>query len=59
MSLVMLGSVGLAPLSLAASGALVDVGSVTLLFWLATGIILATVALGWVSGLPSRMANDA
>jgi MFS family permease len=59
MSLVMLASVGLAPLSLAASGALVDLGSVTLLFWIATAIILATVALGFVWRLPASMETQA
>jgi MFS family permease len=59
MSLVMLGSVGMAPLSLAASGALVDLGSVTLLFVLSMVLVLATAVVGWAWGLPSRMASEA
>jgi hypothetical protein len=59
MSLVMLGSVGMAPLSLAAAGALVDLGSVTLLFTLSMILVLATAIVGWAWGLPARMANEA
>ena len=55
MSLVTLGSVGLAPISLAIAGVLVDVGAVTLTF-LAGGviIILATLA-GFAWGVPTHM----
>lgn len=57
MSVVMMGSVGLAPLSLAASGFVIDFGAVSLLFWLAGGLIVAAAMAGWAMGLPSLMLD--
>ncbi|HSM38723.1 MAG TPA: MFS transporter [Candidatus Limnocylindrales bacterium] len=57
MSVVMLGSVGLAPISLAASGVIIDVGAVTLLFWLAGGLIVAAAGAGFLMGLPRQMLD--
>ncbi|HXR26603.1 MAG TPA: MFS transporter [Candidatus Baltobacteraceae bacterium] len=54
MSLVMLASVGLAPISLAAAGLLVD-GAVVPLFVGAGGIVLAAAAFGVVSGAAHRL----
>ncbi len=59
MSLVMLGSVGLAPLSLALAGVVIDLGAVTLMFSGAGGIIVAAVMVGLFSGVPSRMQDEA
>ena len=56
MSLVTLGSVGLAPVSLAVAGALVDLGAVTLLFLGGRRDHhrgLASPALAW--GVPGQM----
>jgi MFS family permease len=49
MSLVMLGAVGLAPLSLAAAGVLVDTHA-TAMFLAAGGLVLAAATAGLVSG---------
>ena len=55
MSLVTLGSVGLAPVSLAIAGALVDLGAVTLTF-LAAGVIVICAALAGIAwGVPTQM----
>ena len=55
MSLVTLGSVGLAPVSLAIAGALVDVGAVTLMFVVAGGIVVAAAIAGIAWGVPSQV----
>ena len=55
MSLVTLGSVGLAPVSLAMAGALVDFGALTLMFMAAGGIIIAASIAGIAWGVPSQM----
>lgn len=55
MSLVSLGSVGLAPVSLAVAGALVDLGAVTLLFVAGGAIIIAASVTGVAWGVPSQM----
>ncbi len=52
MSLVTLGSVGLAPVSLAIAGALVDIGAVTLMFVVAGGIVVAAAIAGIAWGVP-------
>ncbi len=55
MSLVTLGSVGLAPVSLAVAGALVELGAVTQIF-LAGGAIIITASLaGYAWGVPKLM----
>jgi MFS family permease len=55
MSLVTLGSVGLAPVSLAIAGALVDVGAVTLTFVVAGTIVVAAAIAGIAWGVPSQV----
>jgi MFS family permease len=55
MSLVLLGSVGLAPVSLAATGVLLDLGAASLTFAFAGAICVAAALAGFVWGLPARM----
>jgi MFS family permease len=55
MSLVTLGSVGLAPVSLAIAGALADVGAVTLTFVVAGAIVVAAALAGIAWGVPSQL----
>ena len=57
MSVVMMGAVGLAPISLAASGVVIDLGAVTLLFWLAGGLIVAAAFAGFFMGLATLMQD--
>jgi MFS family permease len=57
MSLLMLASLGLAPLSYAIAGALVDVHA-TLMFVVAGAIIVAAVVTGLVSGVGPRMREE-
>jgi MFS family permease len=57
MSVVMMGSVGLAPISLAASGVVIDIGAVTLLFWIAGGLIVAAAVAGFFMGLATLMLD--
>lgn len=59
MSLVMLGSVALAPLSLAATGVLLDLGATTLTFTIAGAICVAAAFAGFAWGLPVRMEASA
>lgn len=55
MSMVMLGSVGLAPLSYAISGAIVDLGAVTVMFGVAGAIVVMASLAGFASGVAGRM----
>lgn len=55
MSLVTLGSVGLAPVSLAIAGVLVDLGAVTLVFVAAGAIVIAAAIAGIAWGVPTQM----
>jgi MFS family permease len=55
MSLVTLGSVGLAPVSLAIAGALVDLGAVTLTFVAAGAIVIVAALAGVAWGVPTQM----
>jgi len=55
MSLVTLGSVGLAPVSLAIAGALIDLGAVTLVFIAAGAIVILAASAGVAWGVPSLM----
>jgi MFS family permease len=55
MSLVTLGSVGLAPVSLAIAGALIDLGAVTVTFVAAGVIIIAAAIAGIAWGVPTQM----
>ena len=52
MSLVMLGSIGLAPVSLAFAGALVDLGAATFMYAAAGGIVVAAALVGFAWGVP-------
>ena len=54
----MLSSVGLAPVSLAAAGALVDLGAATLMFAVAGGIILVAALAGVAWGVPGHMDRE-
>lgn len=58
MSLVSLASVGLAPLSLAAAGALVDAGAATLMYALAGAIVLVAALAGLAWGVPAQMDRE-
>jgi MFS family permease len=55
MSLLMLGSVGLAPVSLAVTGVLLDLGAATLTFAIAGAICVAASLAGFAWRLPARM----
>ena len=55
MSLVTLGSVGLAPVSLAIAGALVDLGAVALTFVAAGVIVIGAAIAGVAWGVPTQM----
>jgi MFS family permease len=57
MSLVMLGSVGLAPISYGIAGALVDVHA-TLMFLVAGAIVVAAMVAGLVSGVPALIREE-
>jgi MFS family permease len=58
MSLVLLGAVGLSPISLAVSGVIIDFGAVSLMFAVAGGIVVATALAGFFAGLPERMTDE-
>lgn len=55
MSLSMLASVGLVPVSLAAAGALVDLGAATLMYAVAGGIVVAAALIGMAWGIGAQM----
>ncbi|HEX2142580.1 MAG TPA: MFS transporter [Candidatus Limnocylindria bacterium] len=57
MSLVLLAGVGLAPISLALAGVVIDLGAVSLLFSVAGGVMVAAVIAGLYGGVPSRMQD--
>jgi MFS family permease len=56
MSMVMLGSIGLAPVSYALAGAIVDLGPIPLMFGVAGAIVIAASLAGFASGVAGRMA---
>lgn len=58
MSLLMLSAIGLAPISYAVAGALVDVHA-TLMFATSGAIVAAAVAIGLVNGVGQRMREEA
>jgi hypothetical protein len=58
MSLLMLGAGGLAPLSLAISGAIIEFGAVSLMFTVAAAIIVAAALAGVFAGVPSQMTDE-
>jgi MFS family permease len=57
MILVMLGSVGLVPVSYGVAGALVDVHA-TLMFLVAGALVVLAVIAGLLSGVPARMREE-
>jgi MFS family permease len=56
MSMVMLGSIGLAPVSYALAGAIVDFGPVPLMFGVAGAIVIVASLAGFASGVAGRMS---
>jgi MFS family permease len=58
MSLLFLGAMGLQPVSLAVSGALIDFGAVTLMFIVSAGIVIGAVAVGLLGGVPTQMTDE-
>jgi hypothetical protein len=58
MSLLFLGAMGLQPISLAVSGAIIDLGAVTLLFTVAAGIVIAAVIVGLLGGVAAQMTDE-
>lgn len=56
MSLVMIGSHGLAPVSYALAGLIVDVGPVPLMFGVAGAIVVVASLAGFASGVAGQMA---
>ncbi|HEX7067144.1 MAG TPA: hypothetical protein VF295_03000, partial [Candidatus Limnocylindria bacterium] len=59
MSLVTLSSIGLAPISLAAAGALIDIGAATTMYLVAGSIVLMAALAGLVAGVPNAMEREA
>jgi MFS family permease len=59
MSLLLLGAIGLAPISLAISGAIIDFGATSLLFAVAGAIVVAAALAGFVAGVPAQMTDEA
>jgi len=55
MSMVLLGSIGLAPLSYGIAGAIVDLGAVTIMFAIAGTIVVAASLIGFAGGVAGRM----
>lgn len=58
MSLIMLSGVGMAPFSLAISGAIIELGAVTLAFAVAGAIIVAAALFGIAGGIPQQMVDE-
>jgi MFS family permease len=58
MSLVLLGAVGLSPISLAVSGVIIDFGAVSLMFAVAGAIVVAAALAGLFAGIPSQMTDE-
>ena len=58
MSLVLLGAVGLSPISLAVAGVIIDFGAVSLMFAVAGAIVVAAALAGMFAGVPSQMTNE-
>jgi MFS family permease len=55
MSMVMLGSIGLAPFSYALAGLVLDLGASTVMFAVAGAIVAVAALLGFASGVAGRM----
>ncbi len=58
MSLLMLGAVGLSPISLAVAGAIIDFGAVSTMFWVAGVMVVVAALVGVVSGIPGQMVDS-
>jgi Transmembrane secretion effector len=58
MSLLLLGAIGLAPISLAVSGAIIDFGAASLMFTVAGAIVVVAAVAGFVAGVPSQMTDE-
>lgn len=58
MSLVMLGSIGLAPVSLAIAGALVDLGFATFMYLAAGALVVGAALVGFAWGVPAHMDSE-
>ena len=58
LSLVMLGSFGLAPVSLVVAGILVEIGAITPMFIGAGAIVAAAVVAGFALRVPEHMSGD-
>jgi hypothetical protein len=58
MSLLILGSGVLAPLSLALAGVVIDLGAVTAMYAVAGGIIVVAALAGIAWGVPARMTDQ-
>ena len=58
MSMVMLGSVGLAPISYALAGLVLDLGAITMMFAVAGAIVVVASLIGFASGVSGRMAYE-
>jgi MFS family permease len=59
MSMLMLGGIGLAPLSYALAGVIIDLGAATLMFAVAGAIVATTALVGFASGVAGRMTYAA
>jgi MFS family permease len=59
MSVLLLGAISLAPISLAISGAIIDFGAVSLMFTVAGAIVVAAALAGLLAGVPARMTDEA
>jgi MFS family permease len=57
MSLLLLGAIGLAPISLAFSGAIIDFGAVSLMFAVAGAMVVLAALAGFLGGVPSQMSD--
>jgi MFS family permease len=58
LSMVMLGSVGLAPLSFALAGVIIDLGAATVMFAVAGAIVAGTALIGFTSGVAGQMTYE-
>jgi MFS family permease len=59
MSLLLLGAIGLAPVSLAVSGVIIDFGAVTAMFLVASAIVIGAALGGVAAGVPAQMNDQA
>jgi MFS family permease len=55
MSIVMLGSIGLAPVSYALAGLIIELGAVNIMFAVAGAMVVAASLIGFASGVAGRM----